>query len=72
MAEPTNIEIYALLIEVKTKLESVIAQMPDHESRIRSLERWRWQLPTSIITAVGSALVAIGAVIYDFLSVAHR
>lgn len=31
----------------------------DHESRIRSLERWRYMLPSSLITAVASAAVTI-------------
>lgn len=31
----------------------------DHESRIRALERWRYMLPSSLVTAIVSAAVTI-------------
>lgn len=72
MAEPTNIEIYALLIELKTKFEIAMEKIPEHENRIRDLEKFRWQLPTSMIVSIGSALAATGAIVYDFLHLAHH
>lgn len=38
-------------------------RVTDHEQRLRALERWRYALPTSLIIAVGSALVAALGVI---------
>jgi hypothetical protein len=71
-SEPSQLDIYGLLIELKTKVETVLGQYTDHESRLRSLEKFRWQLPTAIIVSVGSALTAAGAIIYDVLSIAHH
>jgi hypothetical protein len=34
-------------------------QLVDHENRVRSLERWRYALPTSMMIALGSAAVTI-------------
>lgn len=31
----------------------------DHEARLRSLERWRYALPVSALSAVGAAVVAV-------------
>jgi hypothetical protein len=31
----------------------------DHESRIRGLERWKYMLPSSLVTAIVSAVVTI-------------
>lgn len=36
----------------------------DFETRIRSLERWRYALPTSVILGVGSAVAAILAAVH--------
>jgi hypothetical protein len=33
---------------IKAKIE----QLPDHEVRIRALERWRWGIPGGLIAAV--------------------
>lgn len=32
--------------------------VPDHETRIRALERWRWSLPASVLAAAGSGVAA--------------
>lgn len=33
--------------------------IPDHESRIRALERWRYGLPLAGLLAIGSAALSI-------------
>lgn len=43
-----------LLVGV-TELKKQIEQVPDHEARIRILERWKYGLPVAGVTAVISA-----------------
>ena len=38
----------------------------DHETRLRSLERWRYALPASIILGLGSAAAAITSAFQAF------
>jgi hypothetical protein len=38
-------------------------QLADHESRIRSTERWRYSLPVSLVLALGSSTVAVAELI---------
>lgn len=38
--------------------------LADFEARLRTLERWRYALPTSVILAAGSAVTALLAVIH--------
>ncbi len=40
-----------------TRLQEQVSSMPDHEVRIRSLERWKYGLPVTALTA----LIAMGA-----------
>lgn len=49
----TRIEMQAI------RVDSLVQDQADHESRIRMLERWRYALPTSIILAAGSVIVAL-------------
>lgn len=58
------------LARIETILESMRhdrAEMQkerdDHETRIRGLERWRYMLPSSLITAVISAGVTVYGII---------
>jgi hypothetical protein len=46
-----------------TKLNTVIAQLPDHEARIRKLEAWRYGLPITGLVSFGSAALAIWGVL---------
>ncbi len=39
------------------RLQEQVSSMPDHENRLRSLERWKYGLPATAITA----LVAMAA-----------
>ena len=54
------------LARIETHLESIRRdrdemqkEREDHESRIRGLERWRYMLPSSLVTAVISAGVTV-------------
>lgn len=39
-------------------IKNEMQKVPDHETRIRSLERWRWSLPVSALAALGSGAAA--------------
>ncbi|MFI6516860.1 hypothetical protein ACIBF1_14965 [Spirillospora sp. NPDC050679] len=62
----TSRDIYDKLVELSGKVDGVLAahehlrmQMADHEQRLRSLERWRYTLPISLLVAVLSAVAAV-------------
>lgn len=52
-------------IEVRRLQDTVAAMTPqgmqlaDHETRIRSTERWKYSLPVSLLLAVGSSALAV-------------
>lgn len=58
----TLADVYA---EVRKTSEVVLTMAPqagmltDHESRLRTLERWKYTLPASLITSLAAVLVAI-------------
>lgn len=55
-------EIYEGLMDVKaalTRFEPTVKTVLDHESRLRVLERWRYALPSSLVLAALSVVVAI-------------
>ncbi|MGW1837090.1 hypothetical protein [Streptomyces sp. NPDC002067] len=39
--------------------ETVAQNLADHESRLRSLERWRYALPVAAVTSAGTVVVAV-------------
>lgn len=43
------------LARIEVKLDQIRESLPDHETRIRSLEKWRWWL-AGAGGAVGSAI----------------
>lgn len=54
------------LARIETTLEGIrrdrdemMKSRDDHEGRIRGLERWRYMLPSSLVTAVIAAAVTI-------------
>jgi len=72
---PSDDGSYALLGQILAKqgemgiqlavIQKTLESIPDHEQRIRALERWRWGLPASAL----SALIAAGAA---WLAYAHH
>lgn len=45
-----------ILLRVEEKVDKVA---DDHETRIRSLERWKWGLPVSAVGAAVAAAIAL-------------
>lgn len=58
--DPLHEDLFAIREDVayiKAKIES----LPDHEHRLRSLERWRYGVPGSVIAAVLALITALFA-----------
>lgn len=51
--------IEATLEGIRRDRDEMQKERDDHETRIRSLERWRYMLPSSLIAAVISAGVTV-------------
>lgn len=47
------------LARIEVKLDEIRRDRADHESRIRTLERWKYTLPATFIPAVISAVVTV-------------
>lgn len=45
-----------LLVEISTKITTILTNQTDHEARIRSLERWMWAVAG--VAGVGGGAVA--------------
>jgi len=64
-------EIYDQLVSLNTKVEVLMGdqadtdkRVTDHETRLRSLERARWPLPTvSVLIALAAAITAAIALV---------
>jgi hypothetical protein len=41
------------------ELHKAVECLPDHERRIRTLEAWRYAIPTAAVIAVGSVIIAV-------------
>lgn len=60
---------YALLGQILTEqgklsvqmavMQKTLESIPDHETRLRALERFRWSVPTTLGTAGLSAVVSL-------------
>lgn len=51
--------IEATLEGIRRDRDEMQKERDDHETRIRSLERWRYMLPSSLIAALASAGVTV-------------
>lgn len=47
------------LVRIETKLDAALADQTDHETRLRALERWKYAIPASLLSAAGAILVAV-------------
>lgn len=54
--EEEGFTVKEILLRVEKKLNE---ELEDHETRIRSLERWKWGLPVSALGATLATLVAL-------------
>lgn len=59
-------EIYDQVIGMRADVQALVqantatfAKLDDHEARLRSIERWKYTIPTALITTVVSGGVAI-------------
>lgn len=58
----TNREIYDKVVHLEEKIGAVVqqaAQVGDHETRIRSVERWKYALPATLGSSILSVVLAI-------------
>lgn len=72
MADPpavvtiTLADVYLELRQLRQQVSEMTpqaAQVTDHETRLRALERWRYALPTAILFALASTATSIVAVL---------
>lgn len=55
-------DVYGQLVQQNAQLAVItdrLNQLPDHEARIRALERWRYGIPLTGAGAVGGIVLAI-------------
>ena len=60
------VDVFAKQIEMGAQLAVIteqLKQIPDHEQRIRALERWRYSLPLAMVAGVGSAAVSVWSLV---------
>ena len=48
-----------LLARIEVKLDMALKDSADHETRIRSLERWRYALPVALLITLVSTVSTI-------------
>jgi hypothetical protein len=48
-----------MLVRLETKIDILIARDDDKETRMRSIEKWRYALPTSMAVALASVVAQI-------------
>lgn len=66
----TITDVYGQQRELAGKVEAALARqeqhnerLDDHETRLRSLEAWRYALPLSTISAIIAAIAAVASTI---------
>jgi hypothetical protein len=59
-------EIYDEIIGMRDDVRSLtqhqaetVSRLADHETRLRSIERWKYTLPITSVTALGGAVAAL-------------
>lgn len=53
----TTKDIYDEVKGMRVEVQSVASRVPDHEIRIRALEKWKYGIPIAALTSVGAVLV---------------
>lgn len=51
-------DVYAEVRQMRAEIAQFVPQVPDHENRIRTVERWAYALPPTFILALASVIVA--------------
>lgn len=53
-------EIRDRVVRIETKIDTFIIQgVQDHEARLRQLEKWKYAIPASVLTAIASAVTTM-------------
>jgi hypothetical protein len=66
-AQITIVDVYTRQVEMNATLATIQEQLkaiPDHEQRIRALERWRYSLPMAFVSAAASVALSVWAVLH--------
>lgn len=58
------VQLVERLARIEEKLDASLRGHTDHEGRLRAIERWKYALPATAVTAVISGALAIFATIY--------
>lgn len=59
MEESAYHDLKLTLKGIEVKLDNFLVVQADHENRIRSLEKYVWAIPVSIVTALVTSVIAI-------------
>lgn len=64
-AQTSYVVFVERLVRIEVKLDELLKAQDkgheDHETRLRAIERWKYALPLTALTAVASAVVATAA-----------
>ena len=66
-AQVTIVDVFAKQVEMGSQLAIISEQLkaiPDHEQRIRSLEKWKYSLPTAMLAGLGSLALSAWAILH--------
>ena len=51
-------DVYAEVVALRHEVAKFVPQVPDHENRIRVVEKWAYALPPTFILALGSLIIS--------------
>lgn len=55
----TLTDVYKAVEALQADVHEIKRLVPDHESRIRRLEAWKYALPTAAVIAMGSIIIGM-------------
>jgi len=59
MPTPTNESLRVTVARIEEKVDVLITQRGDQETRLRSLEKWRYGLPASVLIGLAGLITAV-------------
>jgi hypothetical protein len=51
--------ILVRLATIELQMSGTVAQRQDHEQRIRSIERWMWGVPASLLASIAAGVATV-------------
>lgn len=63
----TMAAVYGEQIKMGAQLAVItdrLGQLPDHESRLRKLEAWKYALPPAMLTGLGSFALSVWTIVH--------